>query len=199
MPRRIRWATTTIGVIVPTSRFLGKPCSVTARKKFFELTLSKSPIAAEAVRRIDDLFEIERTVNGKTPVERVAVREERAKPLDRLSPSNDPAKAINYILSRWVPFIRSLDDGRICLSNNAAERALRGVAVGRKNWTFVGSDAGAHRAAAVYTLIETCKLNDVDPQAWLADVLARRPDHAASRITELLPWNWKAARLATAA
>jgi hypothetical protein len=94
---------------------------------------------------------------------------------------------------------RFLDDGRICLSNNAAERALRGVAVGRKNWTFAGSDAGGYRAAAVYTLIETCKLNDVDPQAWLTDVLARLPDYPASRITELLLWNWKAARLARAA
>jgi transposase len=131
-------------------------CWSHGRRKFFELaTLSKSPIAAEAVRRIDDLFEIERTVNGKTPVERVAVRQERAKPFindlkvwmrqqrDRLSPSNDLTKAINYILSRWVAFTRFLDDGRICLSNNAAERALRGVAVGRKNWTFAGSDDGA--------------------------------------------------------
>jgi hypothetical protein len=104
---------------------------------------------------------------------------------DRLAPSHDLAKAINYILSRWVAFTRFLDDGRICLSNNAAERAVRCVAVGRRNWTFAGSDAGGHRAAAAYTLIETCKLNDVDPQAWLADVLARLPDHPASRIAEL--------------
>jgi transposase len=160
---------------------------------------------------LTELFAIERAVNGKTPAERVAIRQERAKPRiddlevsmrqqrDRLSPSNDLAKAINYILSRWGAFTRFLDDGRICLSNNAAERALRGVAVGRKNWTFAGSDAGGHRAAAIYTLIETCKLNDVDPQAWLADVLTRLPDYPASRITELLPWNWKAARLALAA
>jgi transposase len=187
-------------------------CWSHGRRKFFELaTLSKSPIAAETVRRIDELFEIERAVNGKTPAERVAIRQKQAKPrIDdlevwmrqqrgRLSPSNDLAKAINYILSRWGAFTRFLDDGRICLSNNAAERALRGVAVGRKNWTFAGSDAGGYRAAAVYTLIETCKLNDVDPQAWLADVLARLPDYPASRITELLPWNWKAARLARAA
>jgi transposase len=111
---------------------------------FFDLaTLSKSPIAAEAVRRIDELFEIERSINGKTPAERVAVRQERAKPLvddlrvwmrqqrDRLAPSHDLAKAINYILSRWVAFTRFLDDGRTCLSNNAAERAVRCVAVGR--------------------------------------------------------------------
>jgi transposase len=163
------------------------------------------------VRRIDELFEIERSINGKTPAERVAVRQERAKPLvdelkvwmrqqrDRLAPSHDLANAINYILSRWIAFTRFLDYGRICLSNNAAERSVRCVAVGRKNWTFAGSDAGGHRAAAAYTLIETCKLNDVDPQAWLADVLARLPDHPASRIAELLPWNWKAARFAIAA
>jgi transposase len=187
-------------------------CWSHGRRKLFDVAvLSKSPIAAEAVRRIDELFEIERSINGKTPAERVAVRQERSKLLvddlrvwmrqqrDRLAPSHDLAKAINYILSRWVAFTRFLDDGRICLSNNAAERAVRCVAVGRRNWTFAGSDAGGHRAAAAYTLIETCKLNDVDPQAWLADVLARLPDHPASRITELLPWNWKAARFDIAA
>src|SRR5262249_27751559 len=126
---------------------------------------------------------------------RIWMRQQR----DRLAPSHDLAKAINYILSRWVAFTRFLDDGRICLSNNAAERGVRCVAVGRRNWTFAGSDAGGHRAAAAYTLMETCKLNDVDPQAWLADVLARLPDHPASRIAELLPWNWRAARFAIAA
>lgn len=94
-----------------------------------------------------------------------------------LSTKNDTAKAINYSLNRWPSFTRFLDDGRVCLSNNAAERALGGIAIGRKNWTFAGSDAGGQRAAAIYTLIETCKMNDVDPQAWLADVLARLPDH----------------------
>jgi len=94
---------------------------------------------------------------------------------------------------------RFLDDGRICLSNNAAERALRGVAVGRRNRTFAGSDAGGNRAAAVCTLIETCKMNDVDPQAWLADVLARLPDHPANTVADLLPWNWKATRQSKAA
>jgi transposase len=111
-----------------------------------------------------------------------------------LSSNNDTAKAINYLLNRWGAFTRFLDDGRVCLSNNAAERALRGVAVGRKNWTFAGSDGGGHRAAVVYTLIETCKMNDVDPQAWLADILARLPDHPANKVVDLLPWNWRAAR-----
>jgi transposase len=180
-------------------------CWAHGRRKFFEFAkLTKSPIAVEAVRRIDELFEIERAINGKTPNERKAARQERSKPLvitleawlqeqrARLSPKHDLVKAINYALNQWPAFTRFLDDGRICLSNNAAERALRGVAVGRRNWTFAGSDSGARRAAAVYTLIETCKLNDVDPQAWLAHVLSTLPDHPARRIDELLPWNWKA-------
>jgi transposase len=182
------------------------PCWSHARRKFFDLAkLAKAPIAREAVRRIDELFGIERDINGKSPDERRAVRQQRSKPLvdalgvflrekrALLSASNDTAKAINYILNRWKAFTRFLDDGRICLSNNAAERALRGVAVGRRNWTFAGSDEGGRRAAAVYTLIETCKLNQVDPNAWLAFVLAKLPDHPAKRIDELLPWNWKAA------
>ena len=116
-----------------------------------------------------------------------------------LSTKNDTAKAINYLFNGWAAFTRFLDDGRVCLTNNAAERALRGVAVGRRNWTFAGSDAGGHRAAAVYTLIETCKMNDVDPQAWLADVLARLPDHPANKVDQLLPWNWKAKQRSKAA
>jgi transposase len=163
----------------------------------------EAPIASEAVRRIDMLFEIERSINGKTPEQRLAVpRKDRGRSLPSLkfgcgssghcSPERTtPPKAINYSLNRWPAFTRFLDDGRVCLSNNAAERALRGIAIGRKNWTFAGSDAGGHRAAAIYTLIETCKMNDVDPQAWLADVLARLPDHPASKVAELLPWTWK--------
>jgi transposase len=100
---------------------------------------------------------------------------------------------------RVAVFTRFLDDGRLCMSNNAAERALRGIAVGRHNWTFAGSDQGGERAAAIYTLIETAKLNGIDPQAWLADVLARLPDHPAKRIGELLPWNWQRERLHKAA
>jgi len=166
----------------------------------------EAPIASEAVRRIDVLFEIERSINGKTSEQRLAVRRERSRPLIAeleiwmhqqralLSTKNDTAKAINYLFNRWAAFTRFLDDGRVCLTNNAAERALRGVAVGRRNWTFAGSDAGGHRAAAVYTLIETCKMNDVDPQAWLADVLARLPDHPANKVADLLPWNWRSTR-----
>jgi len=156
----------------------------------------------EAVKRIDVLFAIEREINGLMPQERLRVRQERSRPLiielqtwlraqrARLSKNSDTTKAINYSLNRWDAFTRFLDDGRLCLSNNAAERELRAVALGRKNWTFAGSDEGGRRAAAIYTLIATAKLNDVDPQAWLADVLAHLPDHPAKRIHELLPWNW---------
>ena len=102
------------------------------------------------------------------------------------------APPLEEIRKRWAAFTRFLAGGRICLSNNSAERALRGVALGRKAWLFAGSDRGGERAAAMYSLIVTAKLNDLDPQAWLADVLRRINDHPASRLDELLPWNWKA-------
>jgi len=114
------------------------------------------------------------------------MRAERA----RLSRHADVAKAMDYMLKRWSAFTRFLSDGRIYLTNNAAERALRGIAIGRKNWLFAGSDRGGERAAAIYTLIATAKLNNIDPQAWLADVLRRIADHPARRLHELLPWNW---------
>jgi transposase len=165
-----------------------------------------SPLALEAVRRIDALFDIERTINGKSPEERLAVRREQSAHLVAdlhawmrehragLSGKNDVAKAMDYMLKRWAAFARFLEDGRICLTNNAAERALRGIALGRKSWLFAGSDRGGQRAAVMYSLIVTAKMNDVDPQAWLADVLARIADHPASRLDELLPWNWKQLR-----
>ena len=115
------------------------------------------------------------------------LREERPK----LSRGNDLAKAMDYVLKRWPAFTRFLDDGRICLSNNAAERAVRGIALGRKSWLFAGSDSGGQRAAAMYSLIVTAKMNGVDPQAWLADVLARIAAHPARAIDDLLPWNWQ--------
>jgi len=163
-----------------------------------------SPIAVEAVRRIDALFAIERDINGHSAARRRAMRQELSAPLvadlegwmraqrAKLSRGNDLARAMDYMLKRWTAFTRFLDDGRICLSNNAAERALRGIALGRKSWLFAGSDRGGERAAAMYSLIVTAKLNDVDPQAWLADVLARIAAHPASKIDELLPWNWQA-------
>ena len=151
-----------------------------------------SPLALEAVRRIDALFEIERGINGRSADERRAVRQELSAPLvadleawmrderPKLSRGSDVAKAMDYMLKRWAAFTRFLDDGRICLSNNAAERGLRGIALGRKSWLFAGSDRGGQRAAAMYSLIVTAKMNDIDPQAWLADVLARIAEHPAS-------------------
>src|SRR5215210_1105713 len=179
-------------------------CWAHGRRKFFDLVrITKAPIAAEAVERIDVLFAIEREINGVTSQERARVRNERSRPLvielqtwlreqrARVSKNSETGKAIDYSLKRWTAFTRFLYDGRLCMSNNAAERELRAVAIGRKNWTFAGSDEGGRRAAAIYTLIATAKLNDIDPQAWLADVLARLPDHPAKRIHELLPWNWR--------
>jgi transposase len=112
----------------------------------------------------------------------------------RLSPESGTVKAIDDMPRRWASFALFLGDGRVRLSNNAAERAIRGIAVGRRNWTFPGSDVGGHRAAALYTLVETCKLNEVDPRSWLADILARLPEHPAKRLEELPPWNWKVLR-----
>jgi hypothetical protein len=162
-----------------------------------------SPLALEAVRHIDALFDIERSINGESAERRREVRQELSAPLvanlerwlreqrPKFSRGNDLAKAMDYLLKRWPAFTRFLDDGRICLSNNAAERALRGIALGRKSWLFAGSDRGGQRAAAMYSLIVTAKLNGVDPQAWLADALARIAEHPARHIDELLPWNWQ--------
>ncbi len=194
-------------------------CWVHARRRFFvlaDLAASArrkaqgkrpaviSPVALEAVRRIDALFDIERRINGQGADQRRAVRQELSAPLiaeleswmreerAKLSRHNDVAQAMEYMLKRWVAFARFLDDGRICLSNNAAERALRGIALGRRAWLFAGSDRGGERAAFMYSLIVTAKMNDIDPQAWLADVLRRINDHPAARLDELLPWNWGA-------
>lgn len=193
-------------------------CWSHARRKFFELAdiaantrrgktaTPISPLALEAVTRIDALFEIERAINGLSADQRLAVRTEKSAPLvaeleawmrterARLSRHAPVAKAIDYMLKRWTSFTRFLHDGRICLSNNAAERALRGVALGRKAWLFAGSDRGGQRAAFMYSLIVTARMNDVDPQAWLADVLARIADLPQSRLHELLPWEWKRLR-----
>ncbi|MER9055558.1 IS66 family transposase [Mesorhizobium sp. M0213] len=161
------------------------------------------PLAVEAVKRIDALFDVEREINGLSPGQCHAVRQERSLPLvteleswmietrDKLSRGHDLIKAFNYILPRWSSFTRFLDDGRICLSNNAAERALRGIALGRKSWLFCGSDRGGQRAAVLYSMIVSAKMNDIDPQAWLADVLARINDYPELKLDELLPWNWR--------
>ena len=159
------------------------------RRKFFDLArLSKAPIAAEAVKRIDVLFAIEREINDLAPRERLRVRGERSRPLivelevrlreqrAKLSKNNDTTKAINYCLSRWDAFTRFLDGGRLCMSNNAAERELRAVAVGRRNWTFAGSDEGGRRAAAIYTLIakpsSTTSIRKLgSPTCWRASTI----------------------------
>jgi hypothetical protein len=193
------------------------PCWAHGRRKLFELadiaeaarrrshgkTAIISPIALEAVKRIDVLFDIERDINGCTAAERLTTRQELSAPRvaeleswmreqrAKLSRHDPVAKALNYMLNRWTEFTGFLDDGRICLTNNAAERALRGLALGRKSWLFAGSDRGGERAAMVYSLVMTCRMNDVDPQAWLADVLGRIADHPAHKLDELLPWCWQ--------
>ena len=188
-------------------------CWSHARRKFFELADIAanarrgknappiSPIALEAVKRIDALFDIEREINGLTAEERLRARRKESAALvagledwmraerAKLSRHAAVAKAIDYMLTRWGAFTRFLHDGRICLTNNAAERALRGLALGRKSWLFAGSERGAERAALMYTLIQTAKLNNVDPQAWLVDVLARIADTPQTKLAELLPWN----------
>jgi transposase len=181
-------------------------CWAHGRRKLFVLAdLAKAPLAIEAVRRIDAIFDVEREINGLTAAQRHAIRQVRVVPLvasleqwmrserSRLSRHADMAKAMDYMLKRWEAFTRFLGDGRICLTNNAAERALRGIALGRKAWLFAGSDRGGDRAAAMYSLIVTAKLNDVDPRAWLADVLRRIADQPIKRLNELLPWNWREA------
>ena len=172
------------------------------RKAEGQKTAAISHLALEAVQRMDLLFDVERAINGKPAVERLAMRCEFSAPLvaeleawmreqrSRLSRHDDVAKAMDYMLKRWPVFTRFLGDGRVCLTNNAAERALRGIALGRKSWLFAGSDRGAQRAAFMYSLIVTAKLNDIDPQAWLADALARIAEHPSHRLDELLPWNW---------
>jgi len=193
-------------------------CWAHARRQFFELAdiaanarrgrkaPAISPIALEAVKRIDALFDIERAINGLSAGDRLRVRQQQSAPVladleawlraerSRLSRSASVAKPIDYVLRRWDRFAHFIDDGRVCLTNNAAERALRGFALGRKSWLFAGSERGAARAAAMTTLIMMAKLNDLDPLAWLADVLARIADTPQSRLPELLPWSWKAAR-----
>ena len=194
-------------------------CWAHARRKFFVLAdlaqnarrkargntpIFVSPMALAAVRKIDALFDIERDINGHAAADRLAVRRELSMKLvaeleiwmrqerAKLSRHDDLAKAMDYMLKRWAAFTRFLDDGRVCLTNNAAERALRGIALGRRAWLFAGSDRGGQRAAMMYSLIVTAKMNDIDPQAWLADILGRIAEHSARKLDELLPWVWKA-------
>jgi len=192
-------------------------CWSHARRKFFELADIKenarqkkpahdiSPVALEAVKKIDAIFDIERQINGRDIASRLDARHRLVRPLvedlhdwmraeqGTMSKHNPVAKAITYMFkkNRWDAFTLFLEDGRVCLTNNAAERALRGIALGRKSWLFAGSERGGDRAAFMYSLIVTAKMNDIDPQAWLADVLARLPNTTASRVPDLLPWKWQ--------
>ncbi len=198
-------------------------CWAHARRKFFALADVEaaakkkeqgkqaavlSPLCLEAIQSIDKLFDIERGINGYSPEQRRTIRQESSASLGadlhawmnetrrKLSGGNDVAKAMDYMLKRWAVFARFLDDGRICLTNNAAERALRGIALGRKSWLFGGFDCGGQRAAVMYSLIVSAKMNDVDPQVWLAHALASIAQQPSRRLDDLLPWKLAASKYA---
>jgi transposase len=177
-------------------------CWAHVRRKFYDLEVAhKSPVAAEALERIAQLYAIEKEVRGRPPDERREVRDMRSRPLleslkhwfeeslGMLSRKSDTAMAVRYALGRWEALMRFCDDGRIEIDNNAAERALRVVALGRKNFLFAGSDGGGESAAAIYSLVGSAKLNGIDPESYLRNVLSRIADYPINRIEELLPWN----------
>ena len=177
-------------------------CWAHVRRKFYDLQVAhKSPVAQEALRRIGELYAIEADIRGRKPEERRQVRNERSRPLldslkqwleetlGKLSRKSDTSLAVRYALGRWEALMRYCDDGRLEIDNNAAERALRPVALGRKNYLFAGSDRGGESAAVIYSLIGTAKLNSVDPESYLRNVLSRIAEHPINRIEELLPWN----------
>lgn len=181
-------------------------CWAHVRRKFYDVHVATgSATAREALDHIAGLYAVEEDIRGSPPDERRRERQARAGPLlaafrqwldatePKLSRRSDLAIGVRYALARWLALTRYIDDGRLELDNNAAERSLRGVALGRKNWLFAGSNEGGHRAANIYSLVETAKLNGVDPQAWLADTIARIADHPARRVAELLPWNYRPA------
>lgn len=187
-------------------------CMVHVRRKFFdEAERTDAPIAKEAIKRIAKLYAVEDEARAKSPDERVALRQEKAKPvfdeletwlqaqLPKLSGKSTLAAAIRYALGRMPKARPYLSDGRLELDNNICERSMRPIGLGRKNYLFMGSVGGGKAAAIAYTLIETAKMNDVDPEAWLTCVLSRLPDHKINRIDELMPWIWKAENAQNAA
>jgi transposase len=195
-----------------SDRIFEAACWAHVRRKFFDVyTANGSPIAKEALERIGRLYEVEKEINGLVPDHRRRERQKRSKPIAaalaawadeirrNLSRKSELAAAFRYMRARWTALMRCFDDGRLALDNNPAERALRCIAIGRKNYLFAGSDAGGRRAAAMYSLIESAKLNGVNPQHYLADVLTRIADHPARRIDELLPSNWQPADTTRAA
>ena len=192
------------GKLYESGRVVEAACWAHARRLWWDLhvSLKRAPgtVAEQALQRIAALYAIEADIRGRPPDERRRQRQERALPLleelhawlssmvGRVSAKSEIAAAIGYSLTRWKALTRYVEDGRIEIDNNAAERALRGVSLGRKNYLFMGSDAGGERAAAIYSLVETAKLNGLDPEAYLRDVLGRIADHPINRIEELLPW-----------
>ena len=179
-------------------------CWAHVRRKFVDLAVSNpAPIAEEALRRIGEFYDTEKIIRGSSPERRQAIRREQTKPrveafrlwlddnLKRLAQKSGAAEAIRYALSRWAALSRFIEDGTIEIDNNAAERSIRPIALGRKNWLFAGSDKGGERAANILSLIETAKLNDLDPEAYLRDVLTRISDYPITKIADLLPWAWK--------
>jgi transposase len=189
--------------VYETGRVREAACWAHVRRKFYDLEVAhKSPIAQEALERIGALYAIERAIRGRPAEERRTIRQTRARPLlesfrtwlesclPKLSQKSDTTVAIKYALGRWEALTRYVEDGQLEIDNNAAERALRAVAVGRKNYLFAGSDVGGERAAILYSLIGTAKLNGLDPESYLRDVLSCIADHPINRITELLPWNF---------
>jgi hypothetical protein len=188
--------------IYETGRIQEAACWAHVRRKFYDLQMAhKSPVAVEALERIGALYGVESDINRRSPEERREIRNTRSRPLleslkqwleetlVKLSKKSDTAVAVRYALGRWEALMRYCNDGHLEIDNNAAERALRTVALGRKNYLFAGSDRGGESAAAIYSLIGTAKLNGIDPESYLRNVLSCIAEHPINRIDELLPWN----------